>query len=260
MEERLQKIMAKAGLGSRRDCEQLISAGRVLVNGKAAILGSKADPGVDHIVVDGTPLRKAEALSYVALNKPRGVLSTTDTPDSRQTVRDLVPLPGTLYPVGRLDVESEGLVLLTNDGDLANKLTHPRYGHEKEYRVLVAKVPDDMQLEAWRHGVVLDDGYRTAPASVEIEAIAGKGAWLRVILREGRKRQIREMGFKTGLTVVRIVRIRIGSLHLGSLKPGEWRNLTPKEIVSLKSVSGEKSRRPPPKREHARPSANIPKK
>lgn len=141
MEERLQKIMAKAGLGSRRDCEQLISAGRVLVNGKVAILGSKADPGVDHIVVDGTPLRKAEALSYVALNKPRGVLSTADTPDSRQTVRDLVPLPGTLYPVGRLDVESEGLVLLTNDGDLANKLTHPRYGHEKEYRVLVAKVP-----------------------------------------------------------------------------------------------------------------------
>lgn len=260
MEERLQKLMAKAGLGSRRDCEQIISAGRVFVNGKAAILGSKADPEVDHITVDGTPLKKPETLAYVALNKPRGILSTTDTPDTRQTVRDLIPLRGTLYPVGRLDVESEGLILLTNDGDLANKLTHPRYGHEKEYRVLVAKIPDDIQLEAWRHGVVLEDGYRTAPASVEIDTIAGKGAWMRVVLREGRKRQIREMGFRTGLPVVRIIRVRIGSLQLGGLKPGEWRNLNPKEVASLKGGSPIKSRSIPSKREHARPPSSIRKK
>jgi 23S rRNA pseudouridine2605 synthase len=260
MEERLQKIMAKAGLGSRRDCELLISAGRVLVNGKVAILGTKANLEVDRIVVDGTPLRKLETLNYVALNKPRGILSTTDTPDTRQTVRDLVPLPGTLYPVGRLDVESEGLILLTNDGDLANKLTHPRYGHEKEYRVLVAKIPDDIQLGAWRHGVVLEDEYRTSPAHVEIESTAGKGAWLKVILREGRKRQIREMGFKTGLPVVRIIRVRIGSLQLGGLKPGEWRNLTPHEVTMLKNPSGSKSQKLPPSRGHQRPPTSIQKK
>lgn len=260
MEERLQKIMAKAGLGSRRDCEMLIYAGRVSVNGKVAILGTKADLEVDHIVVDGTPLKKLETLNYVALNKPRGVLSTTDTPDTRQTVRDLVPLPGTLYPVGRLDVESEGLILLTNDGDLANKLTHPRYGHEKEYRVLVAKIPDDVQLAAWRHGVVLEDGYRTAPATVEVDTIAGKGAWMRVILREGRKRQIREMGFKTGLPVVRIIRVRIGSLQLGGLKPGEWRKLTPHEVTMLKNPNSSKNRKAPSRREHPRPPTNIRKK
>lgn len=260
MEERLQKIMAKAGLGSRRDCEQLIAAGRVMVNGKAAILGTKADLEVDHIVVDGTPLKKLETLNYVALNKPRGILSTTDTPDTRQTVRDLVPLPGTLYPVGRLDVESEGLILLTNDGDLANKLTHPRYGHEKEYRVLVAKVPDDVQLDAWRHGVVLEDGYRTAPAFIEVDTIAGKGAWLRVILREGRKRQIREMGFKTGLPVVRIIRVRIGTLQLGGLKPGEWRNLTPHEVTMLKNPGGSKNQKASQRREHPRPPTAVRKK
>jgi 23S rRNA pseudouridine2605 synthase len=260
MEERLQKIMAKAGLGSRRDCEQIIAAGRVLVNGKAAILGSKADPEVDRIVVDGSLLKKPESLAYIAMNKPRGVLSTTDAPDSRQTVRDLVPLPGTLYPVGRLDVESEGLILLTNDGDLANKLTHPRYGHEKEYRVLVAKIPDDAQLEAWRHGIVLEDGYRTAPASVSVDATAGKGAWMRVVLREGRKRQIREMGFRTGLPVVRIIRVRIGSLLLGGLKPGEWRTLSPKEVAVLKGGSASKSRSNLSNKEHARPPKSIRKK
>lgn len=252
--------MAKAGLGSRRDCEQIISAGRVSVNGKTAILGTKADPDVDRIVIDGLPLKKPETLVYVALNKPRGIISTTDAPDSRQTVRDLVPLPGTLYPVGRLDVDSEGLILLTNDGDLANRLTHPRYGHEKEYRVLVAKIPEETQLEAWRHGVVLEDGYRTSPASVEMDATAGKGAWMRVVLREGRKRQIREMGFRTGLPVVRIIRVRIGSLQLGSLKPGEWRNLNAKEVAALKGGSSSKSQKNVPQKEHSRPSKIIRKK
>jgi 23S rRNA pseudouridine2605 synthase len=147
----------------------------------------------------------------------------------------MIPLPGHLFSVGRLDYESEGLILLTNDGDLANLLTHPRYGHEKEYRVLVAHRPDEAQLQTWRRGVVLEDGYRTAPADVRLESSAtGKGVWLRVVLREGRKRQIREMGKLTGLPVQRIVRVRIGSLLLGNLKPGEWRHLNADEVRQLK--------------------------
>lgn len=241
MQERLQKILARAGYGSRRGCEEIISAGRVRVNGKAAGLGDKADPAVDKIVVDGRALKTAEDLVYVALYKPRGVLSTVSDPNERPAVRDLVPLPGTLYPVGRLDFDSEGLILMTNDGDLANRLTHPRYEHEKEYRVLVAVHPDGEQLATWRRGVVLEDGYRTRPAEVYIEARYGKGAWLRVILKEGRKRQIREMGARTGLPVVRIVRIRIGELLLGKLKPKEWRYLTPQEVADLKRPAGRKT-------------------
>jgi len=233
MEERVQKILARAGLGSRRACEQFIEAGRVRVNGQLAILGSKADPAKDAITLDGKLLPKAEPLVYIALHKPRGVLSTVEAPDPRPTVRDLVPLPGSLFPVGRLDVDSEGLILLTNDGELANRLTHPRFGHEKEYRVLVARHPDDKQLETWRRGLVLPDGYRTAPAKVWVESLAGKGAWLRVVLLEGRKRQIRETGSQIGLPVVRILRVRIGSLALGRLKAREWRPLTEQEVVAL---------------------------
>jgi 23S rRNA pseudouridine2605 synthase len=232
--DRLQKILARAGYGSRRASEELITAGRVKINGVVAVLGSKADPQQDTITVDNQPIAKEQAPAYVAINKPQGVLSEVSPDEPRQTVRDLVPLPGHLFIVGRLDMESEGLILLTNDGDLANRLTHPRYGHEKEYRVLVGTRPDEKQLDAWRHGVVLEDGYRTAPAQVRLEGVAGKGMWLRVILREGRKRQIREMGKQTGLLVQRIQRIRIGSLLLGELKPGEWRQLKPDEIRALK--------------------------
>lgn len=242
MEERLQKIMAHAGLGSRRDCEALIIDGRVRVNGNVAVIGAKADPTRDHITIDGNPLHRPETLVYIALYKPRGVLSTVEAPDPRRTVRELVPVSGTLYPVGRLDVDSEGLILLTNDGELANRLTHPRYGHEKEYRVLVARQPDDQQIAAWVHGVVLEDGYRTAPAEVEIESKLGRGAWLRVILKEGRKRQIREMGMRTGLPVVRIIRVRIGTLGLGTLKPGEWRTISPREVVELKNPEASSAR------------------
>ncbi len=238
MEERLQKILARAGLGSRRLSEQLIAAGRVTVNGEKAELGSKADPEKDRILVDGKPVTSAEEPVYVAVYKPRGVVSTVGGPDPRQHVRDLVPLEGHLFPVGRLDVDSEGLVLLTNDGEIANRLTHPRYEHEKEYRVLVASHPDQKQLEAWQRGVVLEDGYRTQPAVVREESPYGKGSWLRVILKEGRKRQIREMGKQTGLPVVSIIRIRIGPIQLGSLRAGEWRQLTPAEISSLKQATG----------------------
>jgi 23S rRNA pseudouridine2605 synthase len=233
MEERLQKILARAGYGSRRSCEELISAGRVRVNGHAVALGDKAEAITDQITVDGRPVRPAEALVYVALYKPRGVISSVSDPGLRPAVRDLVPVPGTLYPVGRLDFDSEGLVLMTNDGELANKLTHPRYEHEKEYRVLVARHPDPEQLNLWRRGVVLADGFQTGPAGVNVVSKQGKGAWLRVILKEGHKRQIREMGIQTGLPVVRIVRVRIGELRLGNLKPKEWRHLTPQEVEAL---------------------------
>jgi 23S rRNA pseudouridine2605 synthase len=236
MEERLQKILSKAGFGSRRACEVLISSGRVQVNGHSAVLGMKADPAKDKIVVDGQAISQAEDLIYVALYKPRGVLTTVSSPDPRPTVRDFVPIPAQVYPVGRLDVDSEGLILLTNDGELANRLTHPRYGHEKEYRVLVARHPDDEQLAIWRRGVVLESGYRTAPAYVTVESLSGKGAWLKVVMKEGKKRQIREIGTTIGLPVVRIIRTRIASLHLGSLKPKQWRYLTPSEVASLKGI------------------------
>ncbi len=236
MEERLQKILAKAGYGSRRSCEVLISDGRVKVNGQTAILGTKADPDQDEILVDGQAIPKiSNEKIYVALHKPRGVLSDDVKDDPRRSVFDLVPLPGHLFVVGRLDFDSEGLILLTNDGELANRLAHPRYGHEKEYRVLVGTRPEEEQLKTWQRGVVLEDGSRTAPARVSLESLAGKGAWLRVVMHEGKKRQIREVGKTIGLPVVRILRVRIGSLHLGNLKPGEWRHLSDQEVESLKS-------------------------
>lgn len=234
MEERLQKILAYAGYGSRRACEDMITAGRVTVNGQVACIGTKADIRSDQIKLDGKLVKPPEAFQYIAVYKPRGVLSTVTAPDPRPTVRDLVPVQGNLYPVGRLDVDSEGLILLTNDGELANQLTHPRYGHEKEYRVLVARHPDEKQLTVWQRGVVMEDGYRTAPVRVEIESHSGKGTWLRVIMHEGRKRQIRETCRQIGLPVVSIIRVRIGSLRLGKLKPREWRTLSPAEIQGLK--------------------------
>jgi 23S rRNA pseudouridine2605 synthase len=240
MDERLQKILAHAGFGSRRACEDMIIAGRVIVNGQVAHIGSKADLQVDQVKLDGKLVKISEAYQYIVLYKPRGVLSTVSSPDPRPTVRDLVPVLGRLYPVGRLDVDSEGLILLTNDGELANQLTHPRYGHEKEYRVLIARHPDEKQLSAWRHGVVMQDGYRTTPVQVEVEAHSGKGTWMRVIMKEGRKRQIRDTCGQIGLPVVNIIRIRIGSLRLGNLKPKEWRYLTPAEVKELKAFSHEK--------------------
>ncbi len=237
MEERLQKILSRAGFGSRRKCEELIAKGRVTVNGQIATLGMKADPQTDKITVNEKPVELGEELVYIAVNKPRNVISAASPQDNRNTVRDLVDVPGHIYPVGRLDVDSEGLILLTNDGELTNRLTHPRFMHEKEYRILVACRPDEKQLTAWRNGVVLDDGYKTQPVKVRVTGTHGKGAWMQVILTEGRKRQIREMGRLTGLPVVRIIRVRIGSLQLGYLKPKQWRHLAPKEVSELKGES-----------------------
>lgn len=233
MQERIQKLLAQAGYGSRRACEEFIIAGRVRVNGQVAELGQKADLTLDKVTLDGKALPKLEALTYIALYKPRNVISASEDQE-RQTVRDLIPVEGHLYPVGRLDFDSEGLILMTNDGDLTNKLTHPRYGHEKEYRVLLARRPDEEQLATWRRGVILEDGSQTQPCDVRFVSTSGKGAWVRVVMGEGKKRQIRETGRLLGLPVVKIIRMRIGTLRLGSLKPKEWRYLTEDEIAELK--------------------------
>jgi 23S rRNA pseudouridine2605 synthase len=236
MEIRLQKILAQAGYGSRRHCEGLISEERITVNGVVATLGTKADPETDSITVDNLPIRDPEQKQYVILHKPKGVLSTLSSPDNRPNVRSLVDLPGHLYPVGRLDLDSEGLILLTNDGVLTHQLTHPRFEHEKEYHVEVKPLPSENQLSAWRKGIILDDGTLTRPAEVWIEHQSSEGAWLKVILKEGKNRQIRRMAESTGLQVQRLIRVRLANLVLSDLLPGKWRELDGNEIKELKSL------------------------
>ena len=243
MEERLQKILSRSGFGSRRTCEEMITMGRITVNGNVAELGSKADPKKDVIRVDGSILQYTEPEKvYIMLNKPRFVLSDRDSSDPRRSVFSIVENSDGLFVVGRLDFESEGLILLTNDGELANKLSHPRYGKEKEYQVLVAKRPDDKQLKAWRHGVVLEDGEKTGPAHVQVSGLSGKGAWLRVVMTEGRKRQIREIGKTIGLPIVRLIRVRIGTLEMGDLKSGEYKELNENQVKSLRALVSGKPR------------------
>lgn len=229
--ERLQKVLARSGYGSRRGCEALIKAGRVTVNGQIAEIGALANPEIDDISVDGNQLKPAERKIYIVLNKPVDVLSSLRSQGGKQTVRDLVKREERLYPVGRLDLKSEGLILLTNDGELTNRLTHPRYQHEKEYRVLLNRRPDGSQLEAWRRGVVLPDGAKALPAKCWLED--EQAAWLRVVMRQGRKRQIRETARVLGLHVRKLIRVRIGALKLGDLKPGQFRELSKTQIHRL---------------------------
>jgi 23S rRNA pseudouridine2605 synthase len=240
MEIRLQKILAQAGYGSRRKCEELIKEGRVGVNGKPAELGMKADPERDEITVNRVPIVEAQGKQYILLHKPKGVISAVTSPDRRPTVRELIDLPGRLYPVGRLDVNSEGLILMTNDGELTNHLTHPRYEHEKEYRVLVQPLPSEKQLQAWRKGIFLEDGSLTMPAKVWVEHKDSEGAWLGVILKEGKKRQLRRMADCSGLHVKRLIRVRMANLTLGELMPGEWRSLERNEIKELQRIIKDK--------------------
>lgn len=232
-EDRVQKILSRAGFGSRRGCEKFIEEGRVTVNGEVIDLGAKADPVKDEIRLDGNPIGKSEKKVYIALHKPRNVLSLDAPDDPRPSVFDIVKDERHLYPVGRLDFESSGLVLLTNDGTLTNRLTHPRYEHDKEYEVRVTRRPDDEQLAIWRRGVVLEDGYRTLPATVEVKAYSKSGAWLKIVLREGKNRQIRRTGARIGLPVRQIRRVRIGPVELGKLQPGHFRYLKPEEVTEL---------------------------
>ncbi len=229
--ERLQKVLARSGYGSRRSCEALIKAGRVTINGLIAEIGALTNPEVDEICVDGKQLKRAERKIYFVLNKPVGVLSSLRSQGGKPTVLDLVKCKERLYPVGRLDVNSEGLILLTNDGELTNYLTHPRYEHEKEYRVLLNTRPDKSQIDAWRRGVLLPDGSRALPAQCWLEN--DQAAWLRVVMRQGRKRQIRETARVLGLHVHKLIRIRIGALKLQDLQPGQFRELSKIEVRRL---------------------------
>ena len=205
-----------------------------MVNGKVVrIPGTRVDPEHDEILVDGRPIGKIHHRTYVMLHKPAGVVSTTDDPQGRPTVVDLVNLEQRLFPVGRLDYDSEGLLLLTDDGELTQKLTHPSYQVEKEYRVLLNEAPSPAALRAWRTGVELD-GVKTAPAWVELIERTPDGAWVRVILHEGRKRQIREVARVLGYEVRRLIRVREGPLTLGDLPSGTWRFLTDEEVDMLR--------------------------
>ncbi|HOG47163.1 MAG TPA: pseudouridine synthase [Anaerolineae bacterium] len=236
VEERLQKVLAQAGVASRRRAEEMIVAGHVKVNGEVVTqLGTKVNPHRDVIQVDGQTLGKPERPVYILLNKPRGVLSAARDTRGRKTVVDLVRTRSRLYPVGRLDLDSEGLLLLTNDGALALRLAHPRYEHEKEYRVLVAGVPGEEALARLRGGVGLEGGW-TRPAQVEIEREVDGKAWLRLVLREGRKRQIRRMVEVVGHQVLRLIRVRMGPLRLGSLAPGAYRPLTKGELLAVRRI------------------------
>ncbi len=240
--ERLQKILAYAGYGSRRACELMISEGRVAVDGKLAHLGDKADPNTQRITVDGVPLRRRKRdFTYVALYKPRGVISTTSDPQGRRTVSDLVNLSQRLYPVGRLDADSEGLVLLTDDGELTQHLTHPRYGHPRVYDVLVEGEPTGETLSRWKRGIVIE-GKKARFTAVEVKSPQRGVTWLRITVREGRKHLIRRMTAALGHPTLRLIRVAIGPLQLGKLKPRQWRYLTAKEIHALRREVGLESR------------------
>lgn len=239
MTVRLQKLLAQAGYGSRRKCEILIASGRVFVNGKRAHLGQKADPERDRIEIEGIEIELASPI-YIKLNKPKGVISSTtdELNQGRMTIMDLVPVSEHLYPVGRLDKQSEGLMLLTNDGALTHRLTHPRFQHEKVYEVIVDGKVSAEALKQWQRGIFLE-GRKTAPASIDVLKQLPDRTKLLVRLREGRKRQIRKIAAQLGFPVKRLRRIQIGPLKLGDLDPGEWRHLTNQEIEALKdSVFG----------------------
>jgi len=231
--ERLQKVLARAGLGSRRACEDLIADGRVTVNGAVASLGRRVDPATDEVEVDGALVAVAEGLVHYLLNKPSGVVSTASDPQGRPTVVGLVPAAPRVYPVGRLDAETEGLLVLTNDGPLAHRLTHPRFGVEKEYVASVRGNPAPGAVRALRQGVVLDDG-PTQPARVALVS----PSVLRITIHEGRNRQIRRMCDAIGHPVTRLVRIRIGPITDRRLAPGAWRELTAAEVRGLAQAAG----------------------
>jgi 23S rRNA pseudouridine2605 synthase len=244
--ERLQKLLSIAGVASRRASEELITQGRVEVNGEVVrTLGSKADPTKDVIKVDGRRLRFDIRPRYILLNKPKNVVTTRKDPEGRRTVIELLKgVREYVYPVGRLDYDSEGLLLLTSDGDLAAKLTHPRHAVERVYDAVVVGVPAEEDLEKLRRGIFLD-GSRTAPAHVKRAGTVGKGrqelSRLTITLREGRNRQVRRMCASIGHPVRKLTRTRMGPIKLGDLRPGHWRDLTEREIRLLQEAASPRS-------------------
>jgi 23S rRNA pseudouridine2605 synthase len=240
--ERVQKLLARAGIGSRRVCDDLVADGRVRVNGVVAEPGAKADPAQDRVEVDGVPIGVQPGLVYYLLNKPTGVVTTMADPQGRPTVADLVPDEPRVFPVGRLDAETEGLLLVTNDGDLAQRVAHPSHGVEKEYVAEVTGRPSRGALRRLREGVELDDG-RTAPATVAESPGPGGTTVLRLVIHEGRNRQIRRMCEAVGHPVRRLVRVRIGSLADRRRAPGRWRRLTQAEVRELERSAARRPRR-----------------
>jgi 23S rRNA pseudouridine2605 synthase len=237
---RLQKLLSSAGVASRRASERMILEGRVTVNGDTVReLGTKADPQKDVIKVDGRRIKTVVHNRYVVLYKPKGYVTTRSDPEGRRTVMDLVGEGDYIYPVGRLDYDSEGLLLLTSDGDLATRLMHPRHEVDKTYEVIVAGVPDARAIDKLKKGVFIEGG-RTAPAHVHVGSTV-KGARpttkLTIVIHEGRNRQIRRMCSAVGLPVRELRRVRMGPIGLGRLKPGQWRHLTADEVRRLKHAA-----------------------
>ena len=241
MDVRLQKLIASTGLSSRRKAEMLIISGRVSVNGKVVTeLGTKVDPTRDHVKVDGKHLTSAQPFVYLILNKPKNVMSTLDDPGGRTTVRDF--LRGVyvrVFPVGRLDFDSEGLMLLTNNGELAQALLHPRYHVPKTYLIKVKGALSNEEIARLERGVKLEDGM-TSPAHVKKVRKVEANSWLEITIREGRKHQVKRMLDAVGHTVLRLLRVRMGPLSLGNLEPGEFRFLTDREANALRELVDER--------------------
>lgn len=236
MKQRLQKLIAAAGLASRREAEQWIAAGRVSINGRTAALGDGADPACDQVEIDGRPLPFREQKVYLLLNKPVGYVTTLRDPQGRPVVTDLVKsVSARLFPVGRLDLTTEGLLLLTNDGELAHRLAHPRHRVDKTYLVRVRGAFTEAARRRLEEGVALEDGL-TAPATVDHVRAAGSHSWLHLTIREGRNRQVRRMCEAIGYPVSRLKRIRVAFMELGDLSPGKFRFLTAQEVARLRKL------------------------
>jgi pseudouridine synthase len=235
--ERIQKILAKAGIASRREAERMVIEGRVMVNGKIIdTLGFKADPLKDHIKVDGKRLARFEPKVTLLLNKPRGYLSTAKDPQDRPTVMDLLKkVEWRIYPVGRLDFDAEGLLLLTNDGDLTHILSHPRFSIPRTYLVKVGGVPDEKKLTRLKKGVTLEDGKARVVSSYILRQ-GEKNSWVRVVVTEGRNRLVKRMFAAIGHPVLKLKRVEFGPIQLGNLPIGQFRYLTPAEVENLKKL------------------------
>lgn len=237
-EERVQRALARAGFGSRRACEELILKGRVTVDGRAVTLGDKVDPAVNEVQVDGVTVNLDPNVRYYAFNKPIDVVTTMHDPQGRLDLQPFLPAEGPrVFPVGRLDRDSEGLLILTNDGELANRLMHPSFGIEKEYLAEVQGTPTPKHLSRLRGGLELDDGPAKAASARIVDISRGRGS-IRLVMTEGRKREVRRMLAEVGLPVTRLVRLRVGPVTLGGLAPGAVRELEHDEILALRSSSG----------------------
>ncbi len=250
---RLQKILADRGLASRRKAEDLIREGRVTVNGKVALIGEKADPEKDAIKIDGRRLSASPGKMYVLFYKPKNVITTLRDPEERTTVMDLVPLSKPrLFPVGRLDYDAEGVILLTNDGDLAQRLAHPSHEVPRTYWVKVKGKPEKEEIQKLSRGVRLEDGI-TAPCAIAPLRETEGNTWMEMVLREGKNRQVKRMWEKLGYPVLKLKRVGFGGLKLGSLQPGEYRLLRPEEVQKLKDrASSAPKIEPPPSRSDRR--------